>query len=115
MDAIRSTSNPLLKRVRSVVRGKERRVLALEGDRLVDEARKQVGVEDGPTNAHSFRHAFARDILQEGGSLTEVRDQLGHKDVQVTQMYSCWAVGERHRLHAAHSVVGREARRRERA
>ena len=83
--------------------------------RVVDEARNGLDstlVEDGPTNAHSFRHAFARDILQEGGSLTEVRDQLGHGDIQTSQMYSCWRVGERHQLHAAHSVVGREARRR---
>lgn len=38
-DPVRSASNPLLKRVRAVRRGKEKGVLVLEGARLVDEAR----------------------------------------------------------------------------
>jgi len=41
VEVIRSSSNPALKRVRSVNAGREPNVLLLEGDRLVDEARRQ--------------------------------------------------------------------------
>ena len=41
MSIIRSTSNPALKRVRSVAAGRESDLILLEGDRLVDEARRQ--------------------------------------------------------------------------
>jgi TrmH family RNA methyltransferase len=38
LEPIRSNTNPLIKRVRSAVRGKERGVLVLEGERLVGDA-----------------------------------------------------------------------------
>ena len=55
---------------------------------------------------------YAKDVLYTGGNLAEVRDHLGHKDIKTTEIYACWAVGERHRLHEEHTVVAEEARRR---
>ena len=42
-----------------------------------------------------------------------MRDPLGHKDIKVTEMYSCWAIGERHRLYETHTEVAQEARQRD--
>ncbi|MHC4616919.1 MAG: tyrosine-type recombinase/integrase [Planctomycetota bacterium] len=85
---------------------------------IVRETREKVDretldrIDNSPTNAHAFRHAFAKDVLYTGGNLAEVRDHLGHKDIKTTEIYACWAVGERHRLHEEHTVVAEEARRR---
>lgn len=42
----------------------------------------------GLVHAHRLRHTLARQILDAGGSLTEVGQLLGHSTEQVTMMYS---------------------------
>ena len=37
---------------------------------------------------HSFRHGFATAYLLAGGVLTELRDLLGHKSIQTTEIYA---------------------------
>ena len=37
---------------------------------------------------HRFRHTFATDLLTKGASLSFIADELGHKDVKVTQTYA---------------------------
>jgi len=65
MDAIRSTSNPLVKRARSVVRGRERGILALEGDRLVEEALRQ-GLEPEAVLVSEERSERADELAARG-------------------------------------------------
>ena len=43
-------------------------------------------------NPHAFRHAFARDLLQNGADLSTVSQLMGHRDVQVTaRFYARWS------------------------
>jgi DNA-binding transcriptional MerR regulator len=36
---------------------------------------------------HSFRHACAMSMLAKGESLSDIRNQLGHEDIQSTAVY----------------------------
>lgn len=70
-------------------------------DRLIDAA----GLRGmGRVNAHSFRHAWARDALTAGEDLTRVSQTLGHTSVRVTgDYYARWTDGELKTAHAKYS------------
>lgn len=66
---------------------------------------KRAGIE-GAVNPHSFRHAFARDFLMNGGDLGTLADLLGHSSVLVTkQFYGIFTVEELQEKHAQHSPI----------
>lgn len=44
----------------------------------------KVGVKVTP---HGFRHGLATDLLEQGATLAQVRDQLGHADIKTTSLY----------------------------
>ena len=70
----------------------------------------QAGI-DGPANAHSFRHAFAREYLSDGGDLATLSDLLGHSDITVTAMfYAVFLPSELQAKHDKHSPVNRLGR-----
>ncbi len=45
---------------------------------------------------HSLRHTFATWLVQEGVSIYEVQQLLGHSSISVTQVYSHLAASELH-------------------
>lgn len=53
---------------------------------LIRRLKKQAGVS-GRVNPHSFRHAFAREYLNNGGDLASLAQLMGHNDVAVTGNY----------------------------
>ena len=60
----------------------------------------------GPINPHAWRHAFAREYLQNGGDLASLADYLGHSDVSVThQAYAIFRTEELKAKHARLSPV----------
>jgi integrase/recombinase XerD len=66
---------------------------------------KRAGCE-GPTNPHSFRHAFARHFLLDGGDLGTLSDLLGHESVEITKKwYGVFLVEELKAKHQEHSRV----------
>lgn len=57
-------------------------------------------------NPHSFRHAFARDSLQNGAELSQVSAMLGHTTTSVTSAYYArWTNGELKKSHNQYSPV----------
>lgn len=54
--------------------------------RIVREAAQAAGIE-GNVSPHWFRHSHASHALQNGASLIEVRDTLGHANIGITDRY----------------------------
>ena len=48
---------------------------------------KQLGLTDS-FSPHSFRHAFATHLLNEGCDILTVQELLGHESLRATQVYT---------------------------
>jgi site-specific recombinase XerD len=58
---------------------------------LVQKAVKKAVVVAGMTKratCHTFRHAFATHLLEDGDDIQTVRELLGHKNVRTTMIYT---------------------------
>lgn len=69
--------------------------------------KRKAGV-NGRVNPHSFRHAFAREYLKNGGDLASVSDLMGHSQIIVTkQNYAVFLQEEHREKHEAYSPVAK--------
>jgi len=68
---------------------------------------QRAGIE-GRFNPHSFRHGFARRLLQNGADLGTVSQLMGHSDIAVTSMfYARWSAAElQERYHRFNRLPG---------
>jgi hypothetical protein len=61
---------------------------------------------ESAANAHSWRHAFARLYLLDGGDLGTLSRILGHSDVSTTvDFYAVYCIEELQRKHQQHSPI----------
>lgn len=61
----------------------------------------KAGIQSGERfNPHAFRHAFARDAIENGLDLSRLSQILGHKSIDVTnRYYSRWDKNELKKAH----------------
>jgi integrase len=51
----------------------------------------RIGERSNPRSFHSFRHTFARLVLEAGGDRFWLQQQLGHSSAAMTERYSMWS------------------------
>jgi site-specific recombinase XerD len=56
--------------------------------RIVSRRMKRLGIRSGHMGPHSLRHACATQLLQQGISLREIADFLGHRDCRSVGIYA---------------------------
>lgn len=87
--------------------GREGGVLKHSGLRTLLNRLARAANVRGRVNPHSFRHAFARAYLSNGGDLATLAQLLGHKDVSTTaNIYTRYTVEELAVLHGRYSPIG---------
>lgn len=73
--------------------------------RAIRDAATLAGV-DKPVTCHSFRHAFAPHLIQDGVDIRTVQSLLGHQDVSTTMIYTHVQIDAARPMHSPLDLLG---------
>ena len=73
---------------------------------MLRETAERAGLQGNRFNPHSFRHAFARDMILNGADLSQVAALMDHTDTRITSAYYArWNYKEQQQAHNKYSPV----------
>jgi site-specific recombinase XerD len=85
---------------------------------IIKRLKRRAGVT-GRTNPHSFRHAYAKGYLKDGGDLSTLKELMGHSNIQTTHdsyaVFSDEELVEAHKKHAPLRRIFEQRKKRTRA
>lgn len=56
---------------------------------------KEIGADSRKVTAHSLRHSYACMLLEHGVPIEEIQAQMGHANVQMTELYSAMVIDKK--------------------
>jgi len=74
--------------------------------RLVEKYAAAAGLAAFDITPHTFRHAFATHLIQNGANLRHVQDMMGHANISSTQTYVHLAIRDLRRVHKKTHPLG---------
>jgi integrase/recombinase XerD len=72
---------------------------------IISRIGKKAGITDVRCSAHTFRHAFARQFLLNGGNIFTLQALLGHRSLEVVKIYVNFMEGDIAEQHRKYSPV----------
>ena len=72
---------------------------------LFKRLKKRTGIEDKRVSAHNCRRYMATTQLASGRSPLDVRRQLGHSSLKMTDHYASLTIGQLKKSHEQHSPL----------
>ena len=85
----KSTSEALFVGIDTLGRIDGKRLLQQTFRKILSSAAAMVGIKT--FNPHAFRHAVGTQLIRGGASITDVRDHLGHQNINTTNLYIDYA------------------------
>jgi integrase/recombinase XerD len=76
--------------------------------KIVNFYRKKAGL-DMKLGPHTFRHACATHLIQQGADIRFVQELLGHEDLGSTQVYTKVTIGDLKKAHAKYHPANKES------
>lgn len=68
--------------------GEARRISPRSVDDMIKKYGRDLGLPDKQLHAHALRHLYGTELAEDGTSLREIQDLLGHEDPKTTEIYT---------------------------
>lgn len=85
--------------------GREGHVSGHSVSELITRAKRRAGITDPKLTAHSLRHGFGTDLVEEGVDIRVVQELMMHESLATTQVYT--GVSEHRKREGIHALRGR--------
>ena len=72
--------------------GEERRISRKSVDDMIKKYGQQAGLPKHHLHAHAMRHLYGTELAEDGHSLREIQELMGHKDPKTTEIYTQLAI-----------------------